>query len=69
VTPRLRTGKSLTFFYSVLTSGGQGAYEQKINVLNLGLKKLQVGTVAEATGGLWVHGMWLDGYPGHYLFL
>ncbi len=54
MTSQLRTGTSLTFFYSVLTSGGQGAYEQNINVLNLGLKKLHVGTVAEAAGGLWV---------------
>jgi hypothetical protein len=37
----------------------------KIIILNLGLNKLHVGTVAEAAEGFSVHGLWRDRYPGH----
>jgi hypothetical protein len=32
---------------------------------NLGLNSPPVGTDAEVAGGLWVHGLWREGYPGY----
>jgi hypothetical protein len=45
--------------------GLMGFMNRKIIIYNLSLDKLHVGTVAEAAGGLWVHGLWRDGFPGH----
>ncbi len=44
----------------------QGAYEQKTMIVQkFVLNKLHEGTFAEAAGGLWLRGLWRDGYPGH----
>ncbi len=45
--------------------GRHGAYEQKnLIVKNIALNMLAVCTDAEVAGGLWVHGLWRDKYPG-----
>ncbi len=58
--PRLNSQVAYRYF----ASGGRGLMNRKIIVQNLGLNKLQIGTIAEAAGGLWVHGLWRDEYPG-----